>query len=1193
MSGLDRLPDEAARQRAQLEFQRPLVVEAGAGTGKTALLVARIAAWCVGPGWRRHAGDGAAPEEVARLVLDRLVAITFTEAAAAEMATRVAEVLAGLAVGATPPGWTAAPEDEDASAPLAAHAGHLLGEIHRLRVHTIHAFCQRLLRSYPLEAGLHPLFEVDADGQRAAELVAEVVDGALRDDPAGEEGQWRTLAAAGVGPAALAEALTRLVSAGVRPAELERDPCGAAAATAARQRLVTAVDSFLQAEDGRLEGVRGSRSLATRDAVGRLAEAVLFLPPDAGFEQVGGCCALLDTASLDRLRLWAAGKLSKSEAERLGPAAAAVERASAGLAEVVGDLRRVAAVELAAARGVLAPLLRRVRDRMTAAGVVTFDDLLGATVTLLESSSRVLAEVRGGLDQLLVDEFQDTDGTQCRIVELLALAATDDDPAAPGLFVVGDPKQSIYGWRRADLAAYESFVGRLLRAGGERLELTANFRSVAPILAEVERLVAPVMVAEAAVQPGFVRLDPTAERVWSPGFDVAPRSAVELWVGWGGEDGLDPAAGRAGDAVLREAAAIAADIRELHDRDGVPWGEVAILLRTTSHQEELLTALRAAGVPCDVSREREYYRQREVIEAASLVRTVLEPGDALALLAVLRSDLVGVPDGALAPLWDAGLAASMAAVHGPEDAALADALAAVARVARERPPGSERLPSWPEAAVAGLRTIAALRALERTAPPDRLVAALRRLTCVEATAGARYLGASRRARLERFFAELEGSIERTLGSSAAVARLLRQAIEEGRESRLPPAPATDADAVHVMTIHGAKGLDFGHVYLAQCHTGSGSGPRGVAFEAARDGRDLEYTLLGWSTPGMGAALRRAARREAAERVRLLYVATTRAKRRLVVSGWWKNAGEEVPPDRATSFGDLVVRRADPEALAAQAAAGDARRPDAAAHVQWVLPALLEGVASAAGASGSGTGGEDVVAAAEEDAAVLRELRRAAGTRQALPAGGRVTAEVHRDELTAAESEPAPAQTMPVRSAATAAGTAVHAMLEGLDLSLPLAPQLAASAARLHEWVPEGLDEVATRAARRRVGELLGGLEGSACLRRLEAVAGDVVARELPLLDRVRQDDAVGFVAGTVDLLYRDPADDGLVVADYKTDAVADDAALAERVERYRPQLERYALILTEALGLPTSPRCELWFLEADRIVEVGSPSGGG
>jgi len=136
--------DLAARLRAQRDFARPLLLEAGAGTGKTAVLVARVVAWCLGPGWEKHAKAGARPDATARTVLSRVVAITFTEAAAAEMAARVASALRAIALGDLPPGVLpeALPPDAEVRR---VRARALRGALDHLTVRTIHAFCRRLL----------------------------------------------------------------------------------------------------------------------------------------------------------------------------------------------------------------------------------------------------------------------------------------------------------------------------------------------------------------------------------------------------------------------------------------------------------------------------------------------------------------------------------------------------------------------------------------------------------------------------------------------------------------------------------------------------------------------------------------------------------------------------------------------------------------------------------------------------------------------------------------------------------------------------------------------------------------------------------------------------------------------------------------------------------------------------------------
>ena len=200
--------DAETRRLAQHEFTRPIVVEAGAGTGKTALLVARVVAWCVGPGWALHDDASRAPEEVARRVVERVVAVTFTEAAAAEMARKIGEALTALAFGSTPVGWVRDPKITPDDGELERRAALLSDEVHRLSVGTIHSFCQRLLGDHPLEAGLHPRFAVDAEEEAVSGLVVEVVEEALRIlDRSPLRSDWEAISGAGVDPPQIAETL--------------------------------------------------------------------------------------------------------------------------------------------------------------------------------------------------------------------------------------------------------------------------------------------------------------------------------------------------------------------------------------------------------------------------------------------------------------------------------------------------------------------------------------------------------------------------------------------------------------------------------------------------------------------------------------------------------------------------------------------------------------------------------------------------------------------------------------------------------------------------------------------------------------------------------------------------------------------------------------------------------------------------
>jgi len=1184
--------DQASRRLAQSEFERPVVVVAGAGTGKTALLVSRVVVWCVGPGWDRHAAEEADRGSVARRVIERVVAMTFTEAAAAEMARKIGAALIELARGESPVGWNPEPdllpEDEDE---MRARARALSEESHRLVVSTIHAFCQRLLSTYPLEAGLHPHFEVDSEGALLETLAEELVEDRLRalaEDP--DRPSWERLAVEGVGPPEVVSALCDLTGAGAEPALFEEDPFGDAAARATVESLRAALRTFRAAARDRLEPLSGSVSIMTRDAVAELGAWIESRSASPSFDELWTAVSSVDERVVFRLKKWSKLDLTGSETSCLGEVAYEVAAAAGHLAAVLTPLVDPPREQLAAARAVVAPLLDEMARRRTSAGILTFSDLLRRTDRLLRMSAGVRREVVAGIDHLLVDEFQDTDDVQCGIVASLALAGPGDE--RPALFIVGDPKQSIYAWRSADLAAYDEFVERVKVSGGVIVDLVRNFRSVTPILDEVERLVRPVMREERGIQPGFEALEATDERRGAPGFDRPPWSGVEHWLSWpAGPEGVAPEKGsRDRETSALEAEAMAMDIARLHREGGVDrWGDIAVLLRVTTAQEVLMEAFRRHGIPYDVARERDYYRQREVVEIAALIRCVLEPTDLLALLTILRSDVVGVPDAALAPLWDAGFGSRLARLESDERVALDEIWRCIDQAVAATPtdlPGAGAVPRWPAALKGAVEVIAHLRRALREDPPDLFVEKIRTQWLAEVTGAARFLGRFRRARIDRFLADLENTLVAGDGGDAVLARFLRRAVEEGRENRVALPPDLEADAVHVMTIHGAKGLDFGHVYVAQIHKGGrGGGRRETAALMSVDGRS-EYHLFGWATPGFASGEWMQARKTQAEMVRLLYVATTRAKQRLVVSGGWPTPGKVVPPEAASNFAALIGRRLDPDRISAQVKDGREREVDDT-RVQRVLPAFADRSAVAAGsrdATAVWFPSESRMRAIEE----LAVARKSAVERMAQSAIRSASAEAH-DRLRRAdgeEGEPATA-TAGSRDLAMAIGTAVHGLLETVDLDADLREQVEAGRDRLVSGILDGMDDAQAAEALETIDSLLETIAGGRCLERLSAVAREVVARELPVHGWVADERSAGSVmSGIVDLVYCDPDDGRIVVADYKTDALADETAIDERTGIYEPQVRVYARTLRDALGLDEEPHTELWFLAADRIVRL-------
>ena len=1170
--------DARARARAQREFERPLVIEAGAGTGKTATLVARVLAWSLGPGWERAVRDLRSPARddparVAAQVLDRVVAITFTDAAAAEMARRVDDALARLASGEWPVGID--PDALPAAPLLADRASALRSALDHLQLQTIHAWCRRLLAAHPLAAGVHPGFEVDASGRLAADALRAALESRLRTAYAARDARALALAERGIGPAELEQALLALRERGIRADDLAQDP-------ATPDRLEDLLSRLREALAALRDAGGGVLARADRDNAAKVAQAVTAaiasLPERATRESVAVCAASLRGLFEKlggHLTKWRKEDFSGRELEAFGGGVGAVAAAAARLEPLLGHVLATDLPLLDALREVLGGALADAEQSLRRSGTLGFGDLLTGAATLLAERPDVAASVRAQIDQLLVDEFQDTDRRQCAIVESLALAGP---PASrPGLFLVGDPKQSIYGWREADLAAYEGFVRRAREEGGELHRLSVNHRSVQSILREVERVVGPVMRAEPGLQPGFEPLVPR------PGAEEG--EAVEYWL----PATRDPDTGAltqtsAALASACEAQALVRHLRALHETRGVAWGDMAVLMRSRGDWEIYLEALRRHGVPFRVEGDRSYYRRREIIEAAAFVRCVLDPDDALALVAALRSSAVGVPDAAWQGLFAIGLPARAASLEGASPDALAGLARDVEEVAADLPagvPGIERVRGWERNLVAALFAVARLRRLFQKAPPDVFVEALRDALCFEASEAARFLGSWRVANLERFFRGLAARLADG-ADTAQILRELRRAVAEEEPSEEMQPRDLESDGVRVSTLHGAKGLDFGCVFLVQLHKGSSR--QAPEVEVGRVADRLEYRVRGASTPGFDLVRTTREKVEEAERVRLLYVGMTRARERLVLSGLWPRFGRM--SDNAVA---LLERRAPAPADWSDTDARCAREQTSAvesAGARWrVLASEAEGDAPTP--PQRATLPLDLPALRAEALRLRAESERAR-VRMARPRGGRASEPARDDRDDADDELETPLRAMGVAHAgaelARWVGSAVHAALERLDLSAA-DPSAALSLARDEALralaaAPSPADAAAVRDA---ASELLLRFSHGELFARLWASRDRVVARELPVLLPAASDgDAQDFVAGSIDLVLRDVATGELVVVDYKTDRDAPDAQGASRREAYRRQGAVYQRALAESLGLGTPPRFELWWLATDR-----------
>jgi ATP-dependent helicase/nuclease subunit A len=1203
--------DEEARKAAHSVFDRPLVVVAGAGTGKTTILVSRVLSWCLSPGWEealraieeletKSGNQGSASDTaVARRVLEGVVAITFTEAAAAEMANRVAETLAQIAGGGITelvwfrPEWLPL---QPAAEALERRARALIGALDHLTIRTIHSYCRTLLTTYSLEARLATDLQVDADGRLLRETCHRLVESASkRAFSASPDEPLSRLATLGQGPQQVADALYELASRGLTATALESNPFDPTAVSRVRSDLIAACARFRDiGSDALRSQTRSKIALSVADAVDRTWDAAAA----AEETDLATLASLLSTLAeewadnlMKRLHEWSSGRFNQSEGEALGALLESLTQAALELHALVSHLLQIDPLLFDLARRSLQPLLAQLESELRASGIATFQSLLAGAYRLLQESPLALARERGRLRQLLVDEFQDTDRLQSEIVRQLALEG--ETGKRPGLFVVGDPKQSIYGWRNADLTSFDAFVERAEEERAEIYHLTVNFRSTPAVLEEVERAFQPIMAYRRGLQPDFEPLLAHRDAVDFFSNPASHHAAIEYWISWPrSDDSSTPLPGSKVDEVAEcEATAIARDIRRLRDETDAAWSDFGLLLRATTHLETYLDAFRKHGLPFVVGSSKQYYRRREIIEASALIRAIIHPVDHVALVAFLRSATAGLPDAALLRLWGSDFPALLTELTGPADSGLDQALGLVEKVAHELDdtiPGIKSIENWQVSVQEAVAGLALLRQSFRQDPPDRFVELLRRRLLFDVTEAARYLGHYRLANLERFFRQLEVALEERGGDIQAILRTLRRGITEAEEEKEALPEDAVVDAVQVMTIHGAKGLQFRHVYLAQAHASPPPKRRHAIDLDPRwiPGEPADYVLFGNPTLGFRQVDEHRRRVESAELVRTLYVALTRAEDRLVVAGNWPEELPSLPPEQATTYLDLLRHRIDLPASPGRLLGDcieDGETFQDTGFARWRFPGLGK-------MNGETVGADEQVSKsiplelAQSDSRALSEHTLVAGHRMARPFQESMSADAgaRLERLLDEGSESRVGSSR--RHGARAVGELIHRLFETWDLDEQPGDewqeQQKTLLAGLSTLVPE--DELS--AATERATSLLERIGSGELLKRFIELRETVLGREIPVLLAPPGGDEgpVSFYSGAIDLLYRCPETARPVIVDFKTDWVESDQDLAARARVYASQEDLYAAAVQRAMKLERRPDTELWFLWADR-----------
>jgi ATP-dependent helicase/nuclease subunit A len=731
-----------------------------------------------------------------------------------------------------------------------------------------------------------------------------------------------------------------------------------------------------------------------------------------------------------------------------------------------------------------------------AEGTADFDDLLIWARALLLESREARAYFRRRFPVLLVDEFQDTDPVQA---EIAILIASDGEPQPDvleltprpgGLTVVADPKQSIYRFRGADISVYDAVRNGPLH--GTPPQLVQNFRSTAGVIRWVNDVFDRVFVETPSVQPGNTRLEPTGA-----GLADETRSICVLRA--------EPA-DTAEIARANEARLIAGAIRRAID-EGWPVRDEETdeerLFPTRTGQEEFEGALRAQAIPYRVEGGRGFFARQEILDLASLLTAIDDPTDAVSLVATLRSSVFACTDEEIyLHVVD----------HGRLDF-------------RGDTEGS------PASIVQAFALLYDLHRFRSNTSLARLVREAVRRTHLIEVALTGWDGKQAGANIAKLVEQARAFSGGGGGGLRAFARWLADQRGSRDTEDAGVAEATD-DAVRLVTMHASKGLEFPIVALANLSSAPHGSTQPVA-DRARHRLELRITANGnrFETPGFDVAWAAERAQLAAEELRLLYVAATRARDRLIIPVSYK---DKAPPKLAALEPSLPGEGVELESAVDGCVLLDpallptprddeppvpVKPPDA--DVQRALEERLAWKVS-----------EDAVRAAARD-----ELAVFPATRDEGDAPLSVTMIAADDEpLIVSDGPPAPI------------GDAMHRVLELVDLRAPRdVEQIVASVAALAGLV--GHEE--------QLAALVRACLTSPVVMRLRASA--MSWTEVPYTTRT----AGGYATGRIDLVFEEGGE--LVVVDWKSDTVGP-SGLAATAESHRGQGEAYIRALEGATG---------------------------
>ncbi|MCU0495977.1 MAG: UvrD-helicase domain-containing protein [Anaerolineae bacterium] len=1108
-------------QQQAILTRRNAIVVAGAGSGKTRVLVERYLTLL---------------EENRDWSLNALVAITFTRKAAGEMRDRVRAALEKKHQSATDPDTRNRWSD-------------LLGAMDSARITTIHGLCADLLRANAAEAQIDPDFGV-LDDIESKILLSQAIDDTFRTIATTDHPALRVFDL--FDPREVREVLTAELMGADLP-DLPQDLY----THWRNQWLIFARDLFqlwlkhptlYQAIEWLTDTAfpAGDKLAEVCEKAKRVLFALIDQPDPLKQHELlrnlgeKGVIKLNSGAK----KTWGEDGLEQAKAILKGIRESADELLKS-LGEPIGALDQLAAEIVPAWHALIRATQATYRAYKQRANRLDFNDLERLTAELLRDHRHVQRRYQGAeFQHLLVDEFQDTNSAQWEIVQALSGLTRSGS-----LFVVGDPKQSIYAFRGADVSVFHDVHDEIVRAGGEQIDLRRSFRTHAPLVNTLNRLFeailqpdehSPVLKYQVALGPNM-----DAHRLDAPN----PDPALEVIV-------LDNTADKLGADVIRqwEARTIAErihalvnDQRIIYDKERdqlrpIEYGDVAILFQSMKKTPIYEEAFRQMGLPFFTVAGSGYYDRQEVWDLLNLLTALHQPTDDLAVACALRSPLFQVSDDGLyalrltkLPLWQA-LAHPDATLPADQQQRVAAAHLTLTELQR----------------LAGRVTISELlrEALTRTG----YLATLTGLPN----------GALRRGNVEKLLGLAHSSGKITLGAFTAYLRDLTT-----REIREGDAALEVEGVVRLMTVHASKGLEFPLVILVDTSWQSKSKPSLITY---RDGLccKLQDEEGNWKQPFIfQRALKLQQWREEAERRRLLYVAATRAQDLLIICGstgrsekselngwlnWIMEVVHETDPDvliRKPTYSPPTAIDRREETRSAWEILPPKATPIPPRLIRAIEPAPLLQTRHLAPSQITQIG----VYVSEADEQARREARR------------RFRQSIFYD---APETIAAARYQQTNRVSARQVGEIVHEALRWWTLPFErIAPDQRRKLLLSYAWEQGITEQHDLDDAIHRAEGLLNGFMSSTLYRWIQDAveAKTTLYRELPFVYEYDSH----IIRGVIDILFRHP-DGHWILADYKTGRVSwpDRASklirLQRHAQRYHLQLGIYAAAVSAQLG---------------------------